>query len=185
MGKSKKSEYWNRKAFLSGLQNLLKSLPTEAEKKEMQAQLGELVTFLTDLKNNAASLPSSEDSESVSRAIQQLDAALAKAQENPVVSKALGLSRPKAARPTLAPPSQDQLEKARSELQRLETLPVDDIRSKLSSDDYSVQELMAIAHNLGIRHSKSPGRDSLAHQIAMKIANFRGYQQLSGQDKPT
>lgn len=63
----------------------------------------------------------------------------------------------------------------------LEPLPVDDIKARLRDENlYSVAQLRSIAA-AGMRSRRKLGRDALAHQIAMKIANFRGYQRLGGE----
>ncbi len=63
----------------------------------------------------------------------------------------------------------------------LEPLPVDDIKARLRDDTrYSVGELRAAAAVAGIPSHRKLGREALAHQIAMKIANLRGYQRLGG-----
>ncbi len=74
--------------------------------------------------------------------------------------------------------SAGELGKARVTLQELEALPVDEIRRRLEGGSTPLTELRAVASLLGIRPVKKLSRDALSHQIAMKIANYRGYQQL-------
>jgi hypothetical protein len=64
----------------------------------------------------------------------------------------------------------------------LESLPVDDIQARHRDENlYSVAQLRSVAAAAGMRSHRKLGRDALAHQIAMKIANFRGYQRLGGE----
>jgi hypothetical protein len=63
----------------------------------------------------------------------------------------------------------------------LQSLPFDKIREELLGPTHSSASLRAIAAALGIKTDTRVGRDAMAHQIAMSIANYRGYEQLSGQ----
>jgi hypothetical protein len=50
----------------------------------------------------------------------------------------------------------------------------------LQADKYTLDEVRGIAAKVGVRSSGQLSRESLAYQIATKIANFRGYKQLGG-----
>ena len=72
--------------------------------------------------------------------------------------------------------------RGRAIMAELEPLPVDDIKARLRDENrYSVAELRGAAAVVGIPSHRKLGRQALAHQIAMKIANLRGYERLGGQ----
>jgi hypothetical protein len=63
----------------------------------------------------------------------------------------------------------------------LSMMPVDDARTELAGDRYSIAAIRRIAAVLGIRGASRLTREALVHQIAMKLANYRGYQRLGGE----
>lgn len=181
MGKSKRSSLSNKKAFLAGLRDLVSTLPSESEKQEVRSTFSELIAFLTSLRQTFDTIPSAEEMDETSKAIQKLDELFIKAENNPVVAKALGMpSKPKARKPKSSIAEED-IAKAKNMIASLESLSIDEIRGQLQSEKYSLSELRAMAPAVGIRSSSKLSREALAHQITMKIANYRGYRHLSGQ----
>ena len=63
----------------------------------------------------------------------------------------------------------------------MKSLPVDEIRSKLQSESYPMRTLRSVASAVGVRPTKGLSRETLAHQVAMRIANLRGYELLRGE----
>lgn len=117
----------------------------------------------------------------VKQAIQRVEDMLIKSNTNPVLSAVIGLRRPPASRRIQSEVTHEETIKAKSALINLEKLPIDEIRLKLTDERlYSVRELRAIASAVGIRSTKGIDRAGLVHRIATKIANYRGYQSLSG-----
>ena len=181
MGKSKRPGYFDKKAFLTCLRDILSALPTESEKQEIQANFAVLTEFLTTLKTKIDMLPSTEDMNGVSRVIQNLEELFVKAETNPILAGIVGMSCPSPARERKPATTEEEIAKAKAELATLESLPIDTMRVRLQDRNYSMSELYAIAAELGIRSTKRLNRETLAHQITMKIANYRGYQRLGGQ----
>jgi hypothetical protein len=123
--------------------------------------------------------PTSESTADISTATAKLAEILDRVQKKPEIASALGLrQRSTRVRPQ---PSEAEITSARSQLPYLQSLPVDEIREELLGPKHSPGSLRAIAAALGIKTDSRVGRDAMAHQIAMSIANYRGYEQLSGQ----
>lgn len=180
MGKSKRPNYFKTKTLVSNLRDMTNALPSESEKQEIQANFGALIEFLSTLQKNIASLPSLEEISGVNHALDKLQDFFARAQTNPMIAGAVGIKPSTKVRKKTSDITEEQRVKAKATLSTLQTLPVDEIRSELQKEDHSVAELYAIASELGVRSTKGISRDALAHQISMKIANYRGYQKLSG-----
>lgn len=168
------------KSTISQLRELVAGLPTNAEKEELAALLDTIIKFLTDLRANVSLLPTSEQLADVDTALSRLDELLLKAGASRILAPSVGV------RPRPTPPSNAtsaDLEIAKKKLEELRSLPVDDIRSKLASEDlYSLSELRAIAVVANVRRTDRMPRDAIAHQVAMRIANSRGYEGLSADD---
>lgn len=159
---------------------MLAALPTEAEKLEMREGFTALSQFLATLRQNFQALPSSEDMAGVKKTLQKLDELLSQAQAKPALAAMLGFRRSAASGRRSDSVTGPEAEKAKAALAGLQVLPLDRIRAKLESEEYSVSELRAIASQLRIRSTEKLGKEALAHQVAMKIANYRGYEMLRG-----
>lgn len=57
----------NWKAFISGLRGIVESLPTEAEKKEVDDKLTRIVEFIMDTQGRLAAIPAREQAGKWSR----------------------------------------------------------------------------------------------------------------------
>ncbi|HVN96776.1 MAG TPA: hypothetical protein VMT62_10125 [Syntrophorhabdaceae bacterium] len=176
----KKKEPSNRgiKVFLSDIDKLLRSLPTEKEKSEITEHLSVVLTFLNDLKEVVERLPAQEDVLATKESIERLRDRLENTQERPMLSRVLGFRARPSRKPLDVGSREEELDAARSILNKLQELPVDEIRSGLQTNRYSTKQLRAVALIQGISSVGRLSRDSLVHQIITKIANFRGYQRL-------
>lgn len=62
---------------------------------------------------------------------------------------------------------------------------MESIRRELEDPErHSTATLRVVAGQLGIRGTAKLSRETMAHQFSMKIANFRGYQRMSGEGEP-
>lgn len=164
--------------FLKHFNGILDALPSDSEKQEIEAALLKLIQFMNDLKARLQLLPSDEEMSSLRTAAQRLEQALVAAETDPVLAAVFGLARPQARRQRAKAPSEADSAAAKTALEALQPLSIDEIRSKLQSDSYPVATLRAIASLLGVRPTRGLKRDALAHQVAMRIANARGYERL-------
>jgi len=181
MSKSKKAELLKAKTFLTRLQATVQCLPTEAERAETLVKVKALADFLATLKNAVGALPTADGMAEVNEALRWLQGLMAKAEASPALAGLAGGRR--ASRGPRSKPKVTEAEvgKAELELGALKQLPVDEIRARLLEEDrYPSVQLRAIASVLGIRSTEKMSRESMVHQIAANIANYRGYEALCG-----
>jgi glycine/D-amino acid oxidase-like deaminating enzyme len=167
------------KQFLERLRDLLGALPSETEKREAEAQFSSLIAFLTELKQNLHELPDQESTVGMREVVQQLEDLFSRAEADPNLAAVLGLRRATRKKPAHVPSTPQEVAAAESTIAQLQALPVDDVRSRLQSENvYPLTALRAVAAGLRIRSAAKLSRESLVHQIAMKVANLRGYDHL-------
>lgn len=184
MAKSRKSEFLRAKKFLSRLQAVVEALPTEAEKAEAKERIQALSDFIKMLQSALDSMPSVESVSRVNEAITGLQELFAKAEANPVLAGLVPAPRKRRPSKDTRPITEQDLAAARSDIEALNRMSVDEIRANLLDEDrYSLLRLRRMAAYLGIGATEKLSRESLAHQITMKIANYRGYRALSGNGK--
>jgi hypothetical protein len=166
--------------LLRGLQAALESLPSEQEKQQLVASLDQLRAFIDELRESVVSIPTGEGMGDAKAALEKLEHVYVKAASSPWLAATIGIS-PK--RKASARPLSDQEKEEGGRLaQRLENLPTEQVEAKLIDEEqYPARQLRAVAQAFGIRSTKGYSRESLAHQIAMKIANARGYRALRGE----
>lgn len=183
MARSRKTEFLQAKKFLDRLQATVEALPTETEKAQAKEKIRALADFVEMLQVALDSIPSAESVSHVSKAIAGLQELFAKAEANPVLAGLVPTPRKPRPRKSKRQLTEQELAASKADIERLNALPVEDIRNRLLDEDgYSLARLRAIASFLGIGAAEKLSRESLAHQITMKIANYRGYQTLSGKD---
>ncbi|HZT32770.1 MAG TPA: hypothetical protein VE999_01665 [Gemmataceae bacterium] len=178
MGTRKSPDFFKAEKFVQSLRGLVESLPSESEKQQLSANLDMVIGFLSEIKKTVGSLPSQESAVSVQAAIDGLNSLFARARSSAPLAGALGL-QPCDRKPKAVPVTEVDSERARALLEKLEKLPINDLRANLeNSSATSPRDLHAIAALLGIRSTQRSSRESLVHQIASKIANARGYEAL-------
>ena len=168
------------KSLLEQLKNLVASLPTEGEKQEIRNHLDAVASFFSGMRQILDAFPTATHISDVQAAATRLTEILDRIEASPQVASMLGIRR-QVARARMLQPSEAEITNAKSELTRLRSLPVDQIRQDLLGPSHSPSTLRAVAAALGIKTDNRISRDAMAHQIAMSIANYRGYEQLSGQ----
>lgn len=161
--------------FIQRLAKLVESLPAADEQQKNAAALDDIIHFLMDMRERIAKIPTQEDVRSVRLALNELSALFAKAQSNPVLAAAVGLRAPPLRSLTPVPSTED-IDDAKRAIAQFEQLPIDQLR--LALDAKSAGQLKAVAAQLGVRSSQRISREALAHQIATKITNTRGYRSL-------
>jgi|SRR5215813_4669627 len=167
------------KGLTTSLREFSQSLPTEAEKQELQRSLSEIITFLSDIQRSLAELPVQEHAAAMDDALRALDQFAERAKNNKTISALLGRPLPRPSRPKSAPHSAEETAAGERLLNELQSMPIDHMRAKLQ-DEIAVpmRSLQALAWKLSIRSARRIGRDVLVHQIASKISNYRGYEGL-------
>ena len=178
-----KSSRSKNRAFLSGLDDLVNSLPSQSEKDRIVESCGAIADFVKDLQESILALPTVEDTAKVRAAIRELERLYEKAETSPTLAAAVGLNGRRAARRKEAAVGPDDVQQAKDQLNRLESLPVDEIQAKLTGREFRVRQLRSLASLVGLRPGRGVNKEALAHQIAMKIANYRGYRLLRGEGR--
>jgi hypothetical protein len=184
MTSRKKTRIAPIRALLTQVRSLADSLPSQEERRQASGDLETLIGFLRQVQEQLTSLPTMEETAGLREAVRRSEALLERAESDQALRTALGLrsSGGGAAKLRAAQPSAEDTARGQTIMAELESLPVDDIKSRLRDENrYSVAQLRGVAATAGIRSHRKLGRDALAHQIAMKIANFRGYQRLGGE----
>jgi hypothetical protein len=180
MNKSKKAEYISVKSFMVNLEKLVRGLPTDNEKNEIQNNLKKLIDFFNFLYEAIDMLPSSKDTNKIDQVIKNINNIINEIEVNPAFAVLFGLRGQSLVTKRRQGLKEEEIAKGKIALKNLESLSIDAIRSKLQSEEYSISEIRAIGYELGIKSNKGLNREALAHQITMKIANYRGYKKLSG-----
>jgi len=182
MGKQTQRDYFDVRAFTAGLRSLVESLPADSEKQHIQAALTQIADFVSGLNATLGALPTREDVQGVTAAIHTLEDFALRAKTSPVLATAMGFKEPRAPKTGPTPLTEAEMETAKRSLENLQTLGIDELRSKLQDERlHSTRELQGIAVLVGLKPNGKTSRGSLVHQIGTKIANYRGYQKLGGE----
>ena len=179
--RSKNRNRFDATQFVTTTKALLSALPSDAERAELVQGLDNLIEFLTSLRSAIDSLPTSERIQNADLILEDLGRKLEQIEPNTSVGKILGLtSQQNSSTPKK---SQTAVKIAPEEIESIKKLPVEEIRERLSDEvAYPMPKLRGIALNLGIKNSTKTARATLVHEIAMKIANYRGYESLMGKN---
>ena len=182
MPRQRPGGFFKTQAFTRSFRALLDSLPSEADRQRTAAELDALIQFLTELRERLTAIPSRDDAIGAREALDRLDAWFTTVKESPIVAAAIGV-KPTAARPKSVPLSSEDIERAKATLATLDPLPIDELRTTLNQ--MAPRELRSVASAIGIRTTQRVAHDAVAHQIATKITNARGYKSLKeGVDEP-
>ena len=182
MPRQRPGGFFKTQAFTRSFRALLDSLPSEADRQRTAAELDALIQFLTELRERLTAIPSRDDAIGAREALDRLDAWFTTVKESPIVAAAIGV-KPTAARPKSVPLSSEDIERAKATLATLDPLPIDELRTTLNQ--MAPRELRSVASAIGIRTTQRVAHDAVAHQIATKITNTRGYKSLKeGVDEP-
>lgn len=166
--------------IIRGLQAALESLPSEQEKRQLVASLDRLRGFIDELRESVVRVPTGESMADARAALERLEQVYVKASSSPWLATTIGIAPKRKSGTT--PLSDDEKQKGQRLAQALAELPADQVEANLLDENkYSGRSLRAVAQAFGIRSTKGFSRESLAHQIAMKVANARGYRALRGE----
>lgn len=173
-----------QKPLFGTLSQLIHSLPTAEEKRQVLNALNQLAVFLGEVQGAFERLPSSEDADGVKKSLEKLEALQASVDQRSALATFL-----KPRRPTTGsrdrPLTEPEKERGSKLLDRLMSMRTESVDLLLEDDSQCPwRDLRAVAFALGIRSSKGFNRDSLVHQISTKVANARGYRVLRGDHGP-
>jgi len=178
MARSTRQAPFQPKIFLERLRHTLSTLPSTAEKQEIQETLTQLMEYLANVRRTFHELPTLEDTTEVTHAITRLQELFAHAEANPTLAHALGFTRAPTAERKKPVTSEEETANARTLLQDLESLSIDEVRTKLEDEAFSLSELRAMALLTGIGDAESLNREALVHHLVTNIAHVRGDQRV-------
>lgn len=174
--RTKGTEY---EKLTASLREFANSLPTETEKLGLQHSITSIIDFLSGIQRVLTATPSRENTAGLEDAFRTLEGFAERAKSNPAIATVLGIPQPRPARPKPTSYTNEETAAARQLLAEMKALPIDRIRSRLQDEAAtSLRLLQAVASQLGIRSVQRMARDVLEHQIASRISNYRGYQDL-------
>jgi DNA-binding transcriptional regulator YbjK len=122
--------------------------------------------------------PTIEDTTEVTNAIKRLQELFANMEANPTLAHVLGLKGSSTAERKKPVTGEEETATARTMLKDLESLSIDEVRTKLEDETFSLSELRTMALLTEISDVESLNREALVHQLVTKIAHVRGDQHL-------
>ena len=174
------SQPYSTEALFKGLKGLLRSLPTEEEKRELLRDLKAAQDFLEDLRLLVDAIPTMESSQELSVGLSRLDDLTERAQRDAGLRKLLGLRGPAVVKKkkAVSPEGSDsdgrvsQLEQAITQSETAE------ITGLLAREPLAV--LKELAGRFEVRTTSRERKSDLVNRIATHIENQRGYAILRG-----
>jgi len=165
--------------FIKILSELVATLPSTEEKQKIFDSLVALTNYLQSAKQNLAQIPTRDDMQQLTIVLEQFERLITRAEDNPLISKALGVEKKNKKKKVHAVTQTS--ERIKIFCNELDKLTIDQIRETLSNDPkYTSNDLRELAINLDIRVTARISRDTLVNQIIVRIANDRGYKTLGG-----
>ena len=166
--------------FLSRLSDLVDNLPSQETKAQIDRELEALINFLKDFQSRFQSLPTLEDSDSVTSTIETLKNYVRVAESDPLMSHVLGLSSNKAVskRSSRGALTEHERREAKTMVEELKRLPYEETERKLADRKYTVAMLRQIGEELGLKLPSKSTRLSIVEKITKQMDNLRGYDYL-------
>jgi len=178
MAAKRGNQFFDARRFASALGELVASLPSEASKRELDAHFDRVIQFLNSARERLAQVPTKEDMQGAQLSARIIEDLVSQAGQDPGLRAALGMSEPKQRKRPIAP-NEQELGRAQEQIAILEVMPIDEMRRALEDESrYSMRDLVSLSRQMGIRTREHAGRDTMIHQIATRISNFRGYKGL-------
>jgi|SRR5215471_3820909 len=174
MARAKRPAPFQPKIFLERLRHTLSTLPSTAEKQEIHEMLTQLMEYLANLQRTFHQLPTLEDTTEVTQAITRLQEFFAHAEANPPLAQALGFTPAPTAERAKPVTSEEDTAKARTLLKDFASLSIDEVRTKLADEAFSLSALRTMAELTGMREAERLSREALVPHLVAHIAQVRG-----------
>jgi hypothetical protein len=174
MARSKRPAPFQPKMFLDSLRKTFSTLPSTAEKQEIQETLTQLMEYLANVQRTFHQLPTLEDTTEVTHAITRLQALFATAEANPTLAHALGFTHAPTAERKKPGTSEADTATAKALLKDLASRSRDEVRTKLADEAVSLSALRTMAELTGMSEAESLNREALVHHLVTHIAQVRG-----------
>lgn len=173
--------------FLSDLSELIDTFPSRDTKSRLDQELGVLIGFLEEFRERLKSLPTEEDMDGVTSAIEMIKDQLRIAESDPMLSRVIGILPDDRVvrRSQHKPMTKQDLEEAKTTAEDMKGMVLGDIEHNLKDKKkYNNAMLRQIGNELGLRFSSKSTRLSMIDGILKKISNLQGYRYLRlGDDK--
>lgn len=174
---------FNLSTLLKNVRAVAESLPSEDQRAELDRALEALTQFITELRAKIASLPTREQTTEAAQAIVKVQDWLTRAQSNPALRAALGLSTPSRPSKPVAVAEQPHADRKKRLLEQLEGKSMEQIGARLMEEDLPLSDLRSLASELGVSAAEKAGREVLAQQLAPKIVNYKSYWRLGREEE--
>ena len=178
----KRTSQYPTDSFFKGIKTLLKSLPSEKEKKELVKILSETQAFVNDLQVLIETIPTTESSRCLSQGLSRLDILADRADKNTRLRRLMGLRGSQSPKVKNVKGSEDTKSRATRLEQRINITDSSGIINVIEQSREPVIVLTALAASLGLRTRKKERKAELVERIATRITNQRGYRLLGGDD---
>lgn len=173
--------------FLSRLSELVDTLPSQETKSRLDQELNALIEFLKDFQVRLKSLPTGEDANGITSAIEMIKDCVRVAESDPVMSRTLGFSSGNGSskRSPYNSLTKQGREEAKVIAEELKRLSPGDVERRLADKrKYNIPMLKQIGEELGLSIPSKSTRLSIIEKITKKTANLRGYNHLrNGRDE--
>ena len=174
--------------FLSDLSELIDAFPSRETKSQLDRELGVLIGFLEEFRERLKSLPTEEDMDGVTSAIEMIKDQLRIAESDPMLSRVIGILPDNGAlrKSQHKPMTKQAHEEARTTAEEMKGMALGDLEHKLKDKKkYNNAMLRQIGNELGLRFPSKSTRLSMIDRIIKHISNFQGYRYLRhGDDRP-
>src|SRR5690349_14824 len=122
--------------FAASVRDFADSLPSAAEKNQLQSSIATIVGFLSEMERAIAATPSREDTQAAQAALRTFEDFIGRAKGDPALAILLGLPATSRRRPQSQSSgfSNEDVLGAQQLLQQLQELPVDIMKSRLRNE---------------------------------------------------
>lgn len=174
--------------FLSDLSELIDAFPSRETKSQLDRELGVLIGFLEEFRERLKALPTEEDMDGVTSAIEMIKDQLRIAESDPMLSRVIGILPDNGAlrKSQHKPTTKQDHEEARTTAEEMKGMALGDLEHKLKDKKkYNNAMLRQIGNELGLRFPSKSTRLSMIDRIIKHISNFQGYRYLRHGDDRT
>ncbi|GEM_PF-4241011 len=169
------------KRWATVVSSLSQSLPTLEEKEAVLRSLDEVLVFFGELRSKLQAIPTVEKTQKIQEKVESLALIFGEVERFGKLGrsgKARGARARQPGRTEISGDNAQGLMSLSSVLEKLRGADTNERQKILSG--YSSQLLHRIAAELSLSPARRIPKDTLVHQISMRIANYQGYELLRG-----
>lgn len=158
------------------LNQLMNTMPTDEERRNIIASIENLIKFLDDLKRRVEALPENSKRDEIKKAVQVICTFLEEARADPLKASILGLTKGKTrlCREKAIPfTSEEELQKV---IKEIESTPTPELTIKLMA--FNKQQLILLGKKFHTHVTEKMSKIDIVNKIAKSLENTRGYELL-------